>query len=79
MQAQTPQQQYSQNNQHSIKKLEQEQKWQKVVHKKRTRNSPENTNIRKRQMSINDYWLNKSVETSNTYEKLNVEETPDIR
>lgn len=77
-QTQTTQQQYSQNNQHNIKKQEHKQKWQKVEHKKRRTNS-ENINSRKRQMSISDYWLNKPIETSNTYEKLNVEETPEIR
>lgn len=50
-----------------------------MAHKKRTRNSPENVNARKRQMSISDYWLNKPVETSNIYEKLNMEETSDAR
>jgi len=73
MQTQKPIQQYSQNSQHNIN--QQEQKWKKVEYKKRIRNSPEDTNSRKRQTSISDYWLNKPVETNNIYEKLSDEET----
>lgn len=73
MQTQKSIQQYSQNSQHNIN--QQEQKWKKVEYKKRIRNSPEDTNSRKRQTSISDYWLNKPVETNNLYEKLSDEKT----
>ena len=53
------------------------QNWQRAVNKKRMRSSPENTNSRKRQTSINDYWLNSPVEISNMFEKLNNEESTD--
>ncbi|KMQ93691.1 nucleic-acid-binding protein from transposon x-element [Lasius niger] len=65
-----------QQSQHT-KNQDQCQNWQKVKNKKRIRNSPENTNVRKRQTSINDYWLNSPVETSNIYERLNNDESTD--
>ncbi|KMQ93449.1 nucleic-acid-binding protein from transposon x-element [Lasius niger] len=52
----------------------QDQKWENVKNKKRSRNSPDALTPSKRQTNINDYWLNKPVSTSNLYEKLDVEE-----
>ncbi|KMQ93978.1 7-cyano-7-deazaguanine trna-ribosyltransferase [Lasius niger] len=51
-----------------------EQEWQQITNKKRTRSSPEILKSNKKQTQIKDYWLNKPVSTSNTYEKLSDEE-----
>lgn len=79
IQLQTRQQQDSQNDQQNVKNQEQKQNWQKVRYKKKIKSSFGNIDFRKHQTSISDYWLNKPIETSNTYEKLNIEETLDIR
>lgn len=45
--------------------------WQTVGNKKRTKRSPEMPTTNKRQLNIKDYWLNKPISVSNSYEKLN--------
>lgn len=71
-------QQYNLNDEQNTKQQEQKQSWQKVEYKKRTRDNPENTDCRKRQTFIKDYQLNKPIEISNSFEKLNEVETQDI-